>query len=1071
MAVPQDPPALLPGTVSAPASRQGSKELLKDLPKLASPSPRNSLSLPAGHGSNGSPTFPASLDARVGNRKRSVVVPVKIKLAPEMHDASEQNSEYSGEGPQLSRAMSIATNNSEEAEPSNISYLDNILRYEFRRGVEDRGDPSDFSDQRTLQRSQSWRSLTQAEEQEGIHTVWTQGGLEKQHIDNPDEEIGPIQDFCKDLHNRRAWTAVYVFFTAYALFATDIDSIAGDKSSWIGIGICTTIAALAFLIELIVHGIGKQGYIYSAFFILDLVAFISLIPDTIIMQLATDDNAFVAGRSSRLTRMLRLFGRSARAARLNRFGRIARIAALMPKLQELQRFWGHRVEDEDASRVLEKKLYRIFCFVDEDMDGYISKSALGQCKDKLFDLARIEKKKPEWASKLRMLAAAASVPRVRQLTDPSGQMSVSQSNSQQLLSPASENPDASTSGASMPSPKKEAAARQQDSVELRRVTEKPFNDSVEYVAFRDAIMNEPPLLQWLKNSVVKQLKRGNNMQAVRQRNAEYIGVKVAMAILLIILVLSYVEMLYEDTSLSYGFATLNTFVRITYGTPSVGAEVPEAVRRQVNSWGVQDGWNRPDRPLLYLDVRRRVYCNSFAADMPCSLPLSLPIQWAPTKTLEEVDREVLASNHRTLDLLLLRYPDFSDQDISAEELENKTEAVALFLNRADTVARARDSILTTWGVLFLIMVGISLLTRDLTYLSKNLLKPLVELSDEVESITRLQLAATTKAAHDESQDVTSEIRLLRRRFDNMKTAIRSWGKYVPWPVVQLMMRKDAQANIEVSNRKITIFFSDIASFTTIVESLPPKSSLLLLSRYFQEMSRIVDQHGGIVVEFIGDAVLCIYGAPVVNENHPTVAVMAAVEMLAAMSGINSWLSRRGLPKISIRCGIHTGQVLVGNMGMQSRMKYGIVGDECSMPGRLEELNKTYGTQLLVSEATHSEMEIEGLVSRPIDFIHGNEENQEAESQQIFEVWKSNRRAGKAALEEKAADLYTEAVEHYRHGRFQEAIDGFTASGEAMYKLTGNQDMASQLMLQRCTSYMANPPREDWDGVWDRNDEK
>mmetsp|Transcript_18932 Transcript_18932/g.39383 ORF Transcript_18932/g.39383 Transcript_18932/m.39383 type:complete len:303 (+) Transcript_18932:2-910(+) len=299
----------------------------------------------------------------------------------------------------------------------------------------------------------------------------------------------------------------------------------------------------------------------------------------------------------------------------------------------------------------------------------------------------------------------------------------------------------------------------------------------------------------------------------------------------------------------------------------------------------------------------------------------------------------------------------------------------------------------------------------------------------------------------------------------MKTAIRSWGKYVPWPVVQLMMRKDAEANIEVSERKVTMFFSDIASFTTIVESLPPKSSLLLLSRYFQEMSKIVDAHGGIVVEFIGDAILCIYGAPVVNDSHATVAVKAAVEMLHAIGSINAWLDRRELPRISIRCGVHTGKVLVGNMGMQSRIKYGIVGDECSMPGRLEELNKTYGTQLLVSETTHTDLDIEGFVSRPIDFIRPSADA--AESEQIFEVWKANRRPSKATLEEKAADLYTEAVEHYRHGRFEQAKEGFTAAGEAMQKLTGVQDVSSALMLQRCVSYAETPPPEDWDGVWDR----
>eukprot|EP00913_Durusdinium_trenchii_P028135 g26379.t1 len=450
-----------------------------------------------------------------------------------------------------------------------------------------------------------------------------------------------------------------------------------------------------------------------------------------------------------------------------------------------------------------------------------------------------------------------------------------------------------------------------------RADSKPFPDQVEYIEFRDSLMNEPPLYEWLKNSVVRQLKRGQNVQALRQRNAEYIGVKVAMAILIIILVLSYVELLTEDTSLSWGFERLNAYVKLTIGAPEFNSTIPMAIRRQVITWGKQNEWGRPDRPLLYLDLQRQVYCNSLRPNgVSCSSPLSETTLWQQRKTLNEVDQDVSASPYRTSDLLLLRYPEaaLQDVDISAEELENQTEAVALFLNRVDTQASARDSIFTTCWKL---------------------------------SITRLQLAATTNA-DDENQPATSEIRLLRRRFNGMKTAIRSWGKYVPWPVVQLMMRKDAEANIEVSERQVTMFFSDIASFTTI------------------EMSKIVDQHGGIVVEFIGDAILCIYGAPVVNDKHATVAVMAAAEMLAAMTGINQWLTRRDLPKIAIRCGIHTGEVLVGNMGMQYRIKYGIVGDECSMPGRLEELNKTYGTQLLVSESTHSDMEIDGFVSRPID---------------------------------------------------------------------------------------------------------
>lgn len=1072
-----------------PPSRTASKDSRpKEITFLESPreSRRPSVrSSPDTPGTSPAPSPTASQDpssiARAGKRKRSVVVPVKVKTTPnesELGDAAAEWRSERSEEMQIGRAVSIATqlsDHEEEQEPPSISYLDNVLRYEFRRagpGDDARAGTSIWNESETsrgLLRSQSWRSLAAAEAEEGTPTVWTAEGLEKQTEWSQEWDKGPIQEFCENLANKRSWTGTYVFFTAYALFAIDIDAMAGDKSSRIGVAIVTTLVAIAFLFELVVHCIGKKGYMTSAFFMLDLVAFISLIPDTILMQLATDSSAFVAGRSSRLTRMLRLFGRSARAARLNRFGRIARIAAFMPKIQELSRFWGHKVEDDDAARVLEKKLYRVFCFLDEDMDSWVAKSALDTCKDKLFQMAHLEKKKSEWGSKLRMLAATTTFTSSKARKD-DPHSSASNTTGLDSQTPA----DLASSFASRP-PSPRSLAKKDGAVigsqtMARASDNKPYHDQVDYPEFRDAIMSEPPLVQWLKNAVIRQLKRGNNMQAVRQRNAEYIGVKVAMAILFIIAILSYVEPLMEDTSLNYGFISINSFVGLTTGSPAVNTTIPDVIRRQVATWTLHEGWARPERPLLYLDLQRKVYCNSLVGsnERRCDAPLSEALVWGQTKRLDEVDVDVISSEYRQMDLLLMRYPDFDNQDITAEDLEERTEAVALFLNRADTVATARDSIITTWVVLFLIVIGISLLTRDLTYLSKNLLKPLVELADEVESITRLQLAATNSATTHSlelAQNVSSEIRLLRRRFDSMKTAIRSWGKYVPWPVVQLMMRKDAEANIEVSERKVTMLFSDIASFTTIVESLPPKSSLLLLSRYFQEMSKIVDAHGGIVVEFIGDAILCIYGAPVVNDSHATVAVKAAVEMLHAIGSINAWLDRRELPRISIRCGVHTGKVLVGNMGMQSRIKYGIVGDECSMPGRLEELNKTYGTQLLVSETTHTDLDIEGFVSRPIDFIRRSADAEESE--QIFEVWKANRRPSKASLEEKAADLYTEAVEHYRHGRFEQAKEGFTAAGQAMQKLAGVQDVSSALMLQRCVSYAETPPPEDWDGVWDR----
>ena len=212
-----------------------------------------------------------------------------------------------------------------------------------------------------------------------------------------------------------------------------------------------------------------------------------------------------------------------------------------------------------------------------------------------------------------------------------------------------------------------------------------------------------------------------------------------------------------------------------------------------------------------------------------------------------------------------------------------------------------------------------------------------------------------------------------------------------------------------------MFFSDIANFTTIVESIEPESCLLLLSRYFNDMSKapcllqdmqykyiykdwrvkrvteahlflceVIDDHGGVVLEFIGDAIQCIYGAPLYNDNHPITAVEAALRMLAALRRIKDWCAEKGLPEVNIRCGIHTGNVLVGNMGFRSRMKYGIVGEESTIAGKLEELNKTYKTRILISDSTYEKLGPNDYFIRPVDFVQLRQV-QDSSSQLIYEV--------------------------------------------------------------------------------------
>ncbi|CAE8594360.1 unnamed protein product, partial [Polarella glacialis] len=443
--------------------------------------------------------------------------------------------------------------------------------------------------------------------------------------------------------------------------------------------------------------------------------------------------------------------------------------------------------------------------------------------------------------------------------------------------------------------------------------------------------------------------------------------------------------------------------------------------------------------------------------------------WNPRVSLQAVDEAIQRSNWRKADLQLLRIPIIEDVGISIEMLERQITSVALVDARKITESEAISSIITTVCVIVIIILGIATLTKDLSRLSKSLLKPLRSLTEEMQSIAQMQLAGLEPEGNAYERG-TAEVRLIQLIFTQTKTAIRSWGKYVPWPVVQLLLAAGVDASPGVSEKEVSMFFSDIAGFTSIIEKLPPERSLLLLSRYFNDMSQVIDDHGGIVIEFIGDAILSVFGAPVKNRDHPEACVRATLKMLRALDRLNDWSKKHDLPKVGIRCGIHTGQVLCGNMGFHSRMKYGVVGENANIPAKLEEMNKNYGTDNLISEATHDRLSPTSFIIRPIDYVHLRQGHGD-EPQAVELVFNVLGVLGKGPLPTKtqklmaAADDFSNALEAYKGQLFGEALQQFTLTNQAMKDVYHEDDEPSLLFVKRCRYYLETPPPESWDGVW------
>jgi adenylate cyclase len=182
-----------------------------------------------------------------------------------------------------------------------------------------------------------------------------------------------------------------------------------------------------------------------------------------------------------------------------------------------------------------------------------------------------------------------------------------------------------------------------------------------------------------------------------------------------------------------------------------------------------------------------------------------------------------------------------------------------------------------------------------------------------------------------------------------------FGRYVSPDIFHQLMTNPSIARLGGERREMTVLFSDIRGFTTASEQGTPEAIVAQLNEYFSEMVDVLFRHRGTLDKFVGDMVMGLFGAPVVDPLHADHAVAAAMEMSAALSRLNARWAAEGKPVLDIGIGINSGVMIAGNIGSQSIMSYTVIGDAVNLGSRIESLNKEYGTRILISQATRDRL--------------------------------------------------------------------------------------------------------------------
>lgn len=373
--------------------------------------------------------------------------------------------------------------------------------------------------------------------------------------------------------------------------------------------------------------------------------------------------------------------------------------------------------------------------------------------------------------------------------------------------------------------------------------------------------------------------------------------------------------------------------------------------------------------------------------------------------------------------------------------------IGIIVPEADFIGDiTRTSFIISIIGLAILLVGIFIISR----LATQIVKPLQQLTQETENIKNFEIGEKIILSSR-----IKEIILLTNALNAMKKGLRSFQKYVPAKLVREILEAGDDAKVGGAKREIVAFFSDIKGFSGVSEKTEPEILMPHLCHYFDEVSQIIQRQHGTIDKYIGDAVMAFWGAPHPIDDPCHHAARSALACNIKLSELNKIWQQKGLPILTTRIGLNVGDAIIGNLGASDRLNYTAIGDTVNIASRLQDSNKIYGTNILVSSEVYEKIKHDFKL-RMVDYVLLKGKTDPG---YIYELM-AEKNNSLPFDSEHYIPVFEDGFKVYQNRKWNKAILHF----QHCIKLYP-ADKVALLLIKRCEYCQLNPPLSTWRGEW------